>query len=140
TAAAALYLEALASPRTYDSRMTHAISPLVAAHVLVGFLFAFSGCSTMPAADPRIDAERNRIVIESSIRTDQDRRMDAARHPAEFLPFTKVKPGMQVLDVSTGAGYTSQLLALAVGPLGGYGRSRRSPAQRSPNGLPISRR
>jgi len=72
----------------------------------------------MPAADPRTDAERNSIVIESSIRTDQDRRMDAARHPAEFLPFTKVKPGMQVLDVSAGAGYTSQLLALAVGPTG----------------------
>src|SRR5438046_10108197 len=108
--------------------MTHAISPLVAAHVLVGFLFAFSGCSTMPAADPRIADERNRIVIESSIRTDQDRRMDAARHPAEFLPFTQVKPGMQVLDVSAGAGYTSQLLALAVAPPGsGW-------AQREPRG------
>ena len=44
--------------------------------------------------------------------------MDASRHPAEFLPFTQVKPGMQVLDVSTGGGYTTQLLALAVGPAG----------------------
>jgi len=44
--------------------------------------------------------------------------MDAERKPAEFLPFTQVKPGMHVLDVSAGAGYTSQLLALAVGPGG----------------------
>lgn len=44
--------------------------------------------------------------------------MDAERKPAEFLPFTEVKPGMHVLDVSAGAGYTSQLLALAVGPGG----------------------
>jgi len=86
--------------------------------LLVGILLTLSGCSTMPADEPRIVAERNRNVIESSIRTDQDRRMDAARHPAEFLPFTQVKPGMQVLDVSAGAGYTSQLLALAVGPTG----------------------
>ena len=57
-------------------------------------------------------------VIASSIRTDQDRRMDASRHPAEFLAFAQVKPGMQVLDVSAGAGYTSQLLALAVTPSG----------------------
>lgn len=44
--------------------------------------------------------------------------MDAARHPAEFLPFTQARPGMKVLDVSAGAGYTSQLLALAVSPDG----------------------
>ncbi|MEP6998374.1 MAG: hypothetical protein ABI900_12045, partial [Betaproteobacteria bacterium] len=33
-------------------------------------------------------------------------------------PFTQVRPGMRVLDVSAGGGYTSQLLALAVGPTG----------------------
>lgn len=44
--------------------------------------------------------------------------MDAERKPAQFLPFTGVRPGMKVLDVSSGGGYTSQLLALAVGPSG----------------------
>jgi predicted methyltransferase len=57
-------------------------------------------------------------VVASPVRTDQDRRMDASRHPAEFLAFAQVKPGMQVLDVSAGGGYTSQLLALAVTPTG----------------------
>jgi len=57
-------------------------------------------------------------VVASPIRSDDDRRMDASRHPTEFLAFAQVTPGMQVLDVSAGAGYTSQLLALAVGPTG----------------------
>jgi len=103
-------------------------------NLLVGILLTLSGCSMMPAEDPRIAAERNRDVIESPIRTDQDRRMDAARHPAEFLPFTRVKPGMQVLDVSAGAGYTSQLLALAVGPTGTVW------AQRAQSGAALTKR
>jgi len=74
------------------------------------------GCAMPPAETS--PAMRYESVIESAVRTDQDRRMDAARKPAEFLPFTQVKPGMQVLDVSAGGGYTSQLLALAVGPGG----------------------
>ncbi len=84
----------------------------------VSLLSALGSCATMPAEDPHVAAERNQHIIASPIRTDQDRRLDAARHPAEFLAFTQVKPGMQVLDVSAGAGYTSQLLALAVGPNG----------------------
>jgi predicted methyltransferase len=95
--------------------------------LVIGLVGALGGCSTMPAEDPRITAERNQRVIESPIRTDQDRRLDAARHPAEFLPFTKVKPGMQVLDVSAGAGYTSQLLALATGPTGTVWAQREQP-------------
>lgn len=84
----------------------------------VGAILALGGCATMPAEDAASAAERYRTVIASPVRTDQDRRMDASRHPAEFLPFTQVKPGMQVLDVAAGGGYTSQLLALAVGPNG----------------------
>ena len=44
--------------------------------------------------------------------------MDARRHPVELLQFAQVRPGMQVLDVMAGSGYTSQLLALAVAPEG----------------------
>ena len=76
------------------------------------------GCATTPAEDKAAAATRYESVIASPIRTDQDRRMDASRHPAEFLAFAEAKPGMKVLDVSAGAGYTSQLLALAVTPSG----------------------
>lgn len=76
-----------------------------------------SGCTTAPGGNKGATAGYENVV-ESPIRTDQDRRMDASRHPAEFLAFAQVKPGMQVLDVSAGGGYTSQLLALAVAPNG----------------------
>ena len=92
--------------------------PLVRLAAAVGVICGLHGCATAPAADPRLAADQYRSVIASPVRTDQDRRMDATRHPAEFLPFTQVKPGMRVLDVSAGGGYTSQLLALAVGPEG----------------------
>ena len=85
---------------------------------IVALPFLVYGCSTTPADDPNVAAALSKSVIESPIRTDQDRRMDAARHPAEFIPFTQVKPGMKVLDVAAGGGYTSQLMALAVGPTG----------------------
>ena len=68
------------------------------------------------AADPPAGAYAT--IIADPIRTDQDRKMDASRHPAEFLPFTQAKPGMMALDVSAGGGYTSQLIALVVAPNG----------------------
>src|SRR6516164_924842 len=79
---------------------------------------ALSGCATAPMEDKAAAGARYQSVIASPIRSEQDRRLDASRHPAEFLAFAQVKPGMQVLDVSAGAGYTSQLLALAVAPSG----------------------
>ncbi len=75
------------------------------------------------------DKAHNQSVVDSPIRTDQDRRMDAARHPVEFLAFAQVRPGMQVLDVSAGAGYTSQLLALAVSPGGTVWAQRQQPGE-----------
>jgi predicted methyltransferase len=76
-----------------------------------------AGCATKPA-ETKAAAPSYAGVIASPIRTDQDRRMDASRDPGDFLAFAQVKPGMRVLDVSAGAGYTSQLLALAVAPDG----------------------
>lgn len=75
-------------------------------------------CGLALAADNAPAGDGYAAAIASPLRTEQDRRMDATRHPAQFLPFTQVKPGMKVLDISAGAGYTSQLLALAVGPTG----------------------
>ena len=76
-----------------------------------------AGCGMLPVSDTR-SADSYRSAIDSPVRTEQDRRMDAARHPAEFLQFAQVRPGMRVLDVSAGGGYTSQLVALAIGPTG----------------------
>jgi predicted methyltransferase len=102
---------------------SHAVRSIT---LVLGLLFVF-GAGYAVADDARLTAERIREIIASPIRTDQDRRMDATRHPAEFLQFAQVKPGMRVLDVSAGAGYTSQLLALAVGPAGTVWAQREQP-------------
>jgi len=86
-----------------------------------------AGCAATPVAQDPGAQERARAVIANPIRTDQDRRMDASRDPAQFLPFTGVKPGMMVLDVSAGAGYTSQVLALSVAPNGKLWAQREQP-------------
>jgi predicted methyltransferase len=54
-------------------------------------------------------------AIASPLRTDADRAADAARKPIQFLQVANVQPGMRVLDIAAGGGYTAQLLALVVG-------------------------
>jgi predicted methyltransferase len=65
----------------------------------------------------RFDAEIQ-AIIDSPDRSDDDRITDERRHPAEMLAFFGVKPGMKVLDIGAGRGYTTELLARAVGPKG----------------------
>src|SRR5260221_4383573 len=100
--------------------------PTLAALTMI-LLTGMNACTSTPANDARAANDTYQAAIANPIRTDQDRRMDAVRHPAEFLPFTQVKPGMNVLDVSTGGGYTSQLLALVVGPGGGLWAQAQQP-------------
>lgn len=84
-----------------------------------------AGCATAPSGPSAED--RAKAVVASPIRTDQDRRMDASRNPLEFLPFTGVAPGMVAFDLSAGAGYTSQIIALSVGPTGKLYAQREAP-------------
>jgi predicted methyltransferase len=76
-----------------------------------------------------MSADQARAAVESPIRTDRDRQMDASRKPVEFLAFAQVRPGMRVLDVSAGAGYTTQIMALAVGPTGKVWAQSPNPGQ-----------
>jgi len=70
------------------------------------------GCAS-PANAPDLAA-----VLADPQRTPEDRQADAGRQPAALLRFAQATPGMSVLDVSAGGGYTTQLMALAVGPQG----------------------
>ncbi len=47
-----------------------------------------------------------------------DFRRDAPRKPFETFKFLGLKPGMAVMDVGAAAGYTTEMLAAAVGPEG----------------------
>lgn len=57
-------------------------------------------------------------IVDSADRSEKDRETDQRREPAKMLAFFGVKPGMRVLDIGTGRGYTAELLARAVGPGG----------------------
>jgi predicted methyltransferase len=80
-------------------------------------LFFLAGCAT-PGTDSGVSKDSYRALLASPVRTARDREFDARRDPVDLLQFAGVRPGMNVLDIATGGGYTSQLLALAVGPSG----------------------
>lgn len=59
-----------------------------------------------------------RAVVASPDRSDADRKTDERRRPDMMLAFAGVKPGMKVLEVGAGSGYSAELLARSVGPQG----------------------
>jgi alanyl aminopeptidase len=59
-----------------------------------------------------------KAVVEAPDRSDADGKLDSGRHPAEMLEFLDLKPGMKVADLGAGRGYTTELIARAVGPSG----------------------
>ena len=81
-------------------------------------LATLAGCAVPAAHEASAPGDAHRALLADPVRTERDRGMDTSRHPLELLQFAQVRTGMRVLDVSAGAGYTSQLLALAVGPSG----------------------
>jgi predicted methyltransferase len=57
-------------------------------------------------------------LIAATDRSDKDREADKRRDPLPFLIFADVRPGMKVLDMGAGGGYSTELLARAVAPGG----------------------
>jgi predicted methyltransferase len=92
----------------------------LARHVAHALLALAAATLTGPvsAAPDSGAAAQYQAAIANPARTDDDRKGDAKRKPAEFLAFAQVHPGMKVLDVAAGGGATSALLAGAVGPGG----------------------
>ena len=74
-----------------------------------------AGCTGM---QPGISPERAAAIVASPDRTAADRTNDVRRKPAELLAFIGVREGWTALDVSAGGGYTTELIARAVGPRG----------------------
>jgi len=81
--------------------------------------------STLPlllclAAAPLVAlaAEFGASIVASPDRSADDTKNDAHRKPAELIDFTGVRPGWKVLDMVAGGGYTTELMARAVGGSG----------------------
>jgi predicted methyltransferase len=100
----------------------------------IRFALAFSAAilgGALPAsAAEQAPASGYQAAIASPIRTDDDRKTDAKRKPAEFLAFARVAPGMKALDISSGGGATAALLAAAVGSKGEVWAQNAKPNQK----------
>jgi predicted methyltransferase len=69
-------------------------------------------------------------------RSEADRTADKRRDPVPFLAFTGLRPGMKVLDMGAGGGYSTELVARVVGPTGAaYGQNPPDQFERARNAL-----
>ncbi|HMJ30519.1 MAG TPA: methyltransferase domain-containing protein [Xanthobacteraceae bacterium] len=84
---------------------THFLFRFVGRALLIALI---GGCSGMIASDYR-------AIVASPDRSEADRQTDERRNPELLLSFTGVRPGMRVLDMGAGGGYSTELLARAVG-------------------------
>ena len=71
-----------------------------------------------PDAGMPIVAPRFAAMVAAADRSTDDRALDLRRRPGELLTFLDVAPGAQVAELGVGGGYTTELLARAVGPKG----------------------
>jgi predicted methyltransferase len=83
-----------------------------------------AACQSTPQSVASISEERIKAIVASPDRSAADRTNDVRRKPESMLAFIGVRPGMVALDLSAGGGYTTELIARAVGPSGKvYGQS-----------------
>jgi len=59
-----------------------------------------------------------KAIVRAEDRSAEDRVLDIGRKPEDLLRFLDLKPGMRVAELGAGGGYTTELLARAVGPTG----------------------
>jgi predicted methyltransferase len=93
-----------------------------------------SRTATAPESRPAtLSKERIAEILASPDRSAADRTNDIRRKPDQMLAFIGVQPGMVALDLSASGGYTTELIARAVGPTGRvYGQSAPRDSSRSP--------
>ncbi len=97
-----------------------------------GLVFGASAVSAQQSAPPSpLTKEQIAAIVASPDRSAADRTNDRRRKPEEMLFFIGIRPGITALDLSAAGGYTTELLARAIGPSGiVYGQSRpRNPNQ-----------
>ena len=112
----------LKTPATHWKTSFHP-AVLLAAALSLGACANISGAPS--ASTPTLSRERIAEIVNSPDRSAADRNNDLRRKPADMLAFIGIRPGMVAFDLSTGGGYTTELLARAVGPSGkAYGQSQ----------------
>src|SRR5262249_33228168 len=76
-----------------------------------------TNCVDIPQAAGQ-NARDYAALMAAPDRSDADLVVDKRRDPVPFLAFAGLRPGMRVLDMGAGAGYSTELVARVVGPTG----------------------
>ena len=109
-------------------------------HPLFTFLTAIALLAACANPGP-ISQERIAQIVSSPDRSAADLTNDQRRKPELMLAFIGVRPGMVAMDLSAAGGYTTELIARAVGPTGRvYGQSAPPDANRKPPALTSAQR
>jgi predicted methyltransferase len=91
----------------------HARIRFAAAVTLAAGLCGFATNGAQAQAAPDYAA-----LLAAPDRSDNDKQADKRRDPLPFLQFAAPQPGMKVLDMGAGGGYSTELMARAVAPNG----------------------
>lgn len=83
-----------------------------------GVLALLAAAALLGAQPASSVAQDYAAIVAAPDRSDADRQTDQRRHPEKLLAFTGVRTGMTVLDMGAGGGYSTELMARAVGPTG----------------------
>src|SRR5436190_9465685 len=82
------------------------------------FAAVASACISVTIAPAQERIPDYSAIIAAPDRTDADLQADKRRDPVKLLAFTGVRPGMKVLDMGAGGGYSTELIARVVAPGG----------------------
>jgi len=110
---------------------------LLAAVAVTAVLFL--SCHAAPAqqSSPQLSPEQIAQIVASPDRSEADRTNDLRRKPEQMLGFIGIRPGIVAFDLSAAGGYTTELLARAIGPSGKvYGQSQPPDPSRTPTPPP----
>jgi predicted methyltransferase len=92
-------------------------APRSFAAAMLGVAAGFVVCLGASAARAQ-PAPDYAAMLAAPDRSDADRQADKRRDPLPFLEFAGPRPGMKVLDMGAGGGYSTELMARAVAPGG----------------------
>jgi predicted methyltransferase len=100
-------------------------------------LLLSSGVAPAQQSSPQLSSEQITQIVASPDRSEADRTNDLRRKPKQMLGFTGIRPGIVALDISAAGGYTTELLARAIGPSGTvYGQSQPPDPRQAPTPAP----
>ena len=91
------------------------LKPSLRTALAASLLVLLGACA---APQVRVSEADVAAIVAAPDRSEADRTNDQRRKPVPLFTFIDARPGMRVLDIAAGGGYTSEMMARMVGPEG----------------------